>query len=96
MERGTRRKIDDQIREWICLIARTSPAECGITGISTWSLTSDAMLCSLIGGTWLSASCGSRGPGRCLEVTCERLHDLAERLDLVGAEHVGEVCADRL
>jgi transposase len=36
---GRRRKIGDQIRKWICLIARTSPAECGITGFSTWSLT---------------------------------------------------------
>jgi transposase len=36
---GRRRKIGDQIREWICLIARTSPGECGITGFSTWSLT---------------------------------------------------------
>ena len=37
--RGRRRRIGDRIREWICLIARTSPAECGITGFSTWSLT---------------------------------------------------------
>ena len=29
---GPRRKIGDRIREWICLIARTSPAECGLTG----------------------------------------------------------------
>src|SRR3954452_9995781 len=36
---GRPRKIGKQIREWICLIARTSPAECGITGFSTWSLT---------------------------------------------------------
>jgi transposase len=36
---GRRRKIGEQIREWICLIARTSPAECGLTGFSTWSLT---------------------------------------------------------
>jgi transposase len=36
---GRRRKIGEQIRSWICLIARTSPAECGITGFSTWSLT---------------------------------------------------------
>jgi transposase len=36
---GPRRKIGDRIREWICLIARTSPAECGLTGFSTWSLT---------------------------------------------------------
>ena len=36
---GRRRKIGDQIRTWICLIARTSPAECGLTGFSTWSLT---------------------------------------------------------
>ena len=35
---GRRRKIGDRIREWICLIARTSPAECGLTGFSTWSL----------------------------------------------------------
>jgi transposase len=36
---GRPRKIGDRIREWICLIARTSPAECGITAFSTWSLT---------------------------------------------------------
>jgi transposase len=36
---GPRKKIGDRIREWICLIARTSPAECGLTGFSTWSLT---------------------------------------------------------
>jgi len=36
---GRPRKIGDQVREWICLIARTSPAQCGITGFSTWSLT---------------------------------------------------------
>ncbi|MHA6792255.1 helix-turn-helix domain-containing protein [Pseudonocardia bannensis] len=35
---GRRRKIGKQVREWICLIARTSPAECGLTGFSTWSL----------------------------------------------------------
>ena len=31
---GRRRKIGDRIRKWICLIARTSPAECGITAFS--------------------------------------------------------------
>jgi transposase len=36
---GRRPKIGDRIRKWICLIARTSPAECGLTGFSTWSLT---------------------------------------------------------
>ena len=36
---GRPKKIGDQIRSWICLIARTSPAECGLTGFSTWSLT---------------------------------------------------------
>jgi transposase len=36
---GPRKKIGDRIREWICLIARTSPAEYGLTGFSTWSLT---------------------------------------------------------
>jgi transposase len=35
---GSRKKIGDRIRKWICLIARTSPAECGLTGFSTWSL----------------------------------------------------------
>jgi transposase len=35
---GRPKKIGKQIREWICLIARTSPAECGLTGFSTWSL----------------------------------------------------------
>ncbi len=38
MERGRRRKIGEQIRSWICLIARTSPAENRLTGFSTWSL----------------------------------------------------------
>ncbi|MCW2717590.1 MAG: Transposase, family [Pseudonocardia sp.] len=33
------RRIGEQLREWICLIARRSPAEWGITGFSTWSLT---------------------------------------------------------
>ena len=36
---GRPRKIGDQVREWICLIARASPAQCGLTGFSTWSLT---------------------------------------------------------
>src|SRR3954468_15032481 len=36
---GPRKKIGDRIREWICLIARTSPAECGLARFSTWSLT---------------------------------------------------------
>jgi len=35
---GRPRKIGKQVREWICLIARTSPAECGLPGFSTWSL----------------------------------------------------------
>jgi transposase len=35
---GRRRKIGEQIREWICVIARTSPADWGITAFSTWSL----------------------------------------------------------
>ena len=35
---GRPRKIGEQIREWICLIARTSPADWGITTFSTWSL----------------------------------------------------------
>jgi transposase len=36
---GRPRRIGEQVRESICLIARTSPAECGLTGFSTWSLT---------------------------------------------------------
>lgn len=36
---GRPRRIGEQLREWICLIARTSPAEWGVTGFSTWSLT---------------------------------------------------------
>lgn len=36
---GRPKKIGKQIREWICLIARTSPTECGLTGFSTRSLT---------------------------------------------------------
>jgi len=35
---GRPRRIGEQLREWICLIARTSPAEWGHTGFSTWSL----------------------------------------------------------
>jgi transposase len=35
---GRRKTIGDQVRDWICLIARTSPAEAGLTGFSTWSL----------------------------------------------------------
>ncbi|MGH8964519.1 MAG: IS630 family transposase, partial [Actinomycetes bacterium] len=35
---GRPRKIGEQLREWICLIARTSPADWGITAFSTWSL----------------------------------------------------------
>jgi transposase len=33
-----RKKIGEQLRNWICTIARTSPADWGITGFSTWSL----------------------------------------------------------
>jgi transposase len=36
---GRRKKIGEQLRSWICTIARTSPADWGITGFSTWSLT---------------------------------------------------------
>ncbi|WP_431969403.1 helix-turn-helix domain-containing protein [Actinacidiphila sp. bgisy160] len=35
---GRPRTISDQTRERICLIARTSPADWGITAFSTWSL----------------------------------------------------------
>jgi transposase len=35
---GRRKKIGEQLRSWICTIARTSPADWGITGFSTWSL----------------------------------------------------------
>lgn len=38
MERGPSRRIGEWVRERICLIARTTPAEWGITGFSTWSL----------------------------------------------------------
>jgi hypothetical protein len=38
MERGRPRTIGDKIRDRICLIARTSPADWGITTFSTWSL----------------------------------------------------------
>ncbi|SDP74090.1 hypothetical protein SAMN05421507_113202 [Lentzea jiangxiensis] len=38
MERGRRKTIGEQIRDRICLIARTSPADWGITAFSTWSL----------------------------------------------------------
>ena len=36
---GPRKKIGEQLRSWICTIARTSPADWGITGFSTWSPT---------------------------------------------------------
>ncbi|MEV7968902.1 helix-turn-helix domain-containing protein, partial [Sphaerisporangium sp. NPDC088356] len=35
---GRPRAISNQVREHICLIAKTVPAEWGITGMSTWSL----------------------------------------------------------
>jgi transposase len=35
---GRPRRIGEQLREWICLIARTSPADRGITAFATWSL----------------------------------------------------------
>jgi transposase len=37
---GRPRRISEQTREHICLIARTSPAEWGISEFSTWSLAS--------------------------------------------------------
>ena len=36
---GHPKRIGEQLRTWICTIARTSPADWGITGFSTWSLT---------------------------------------------------------
>ncbi len=36
---GRRKRIGEQLRSWICTIARTSPADWGLTGFSTWSLT---------------------------------------------------------
>ena len=36
---GRPKRIGKQLRTWICTIARTSPADWGITGFSTWSLT---------------------------------------------------------
>jgi hypothetical protein len=38
MERGRPRTISEQMRDRIGLIARTSPADWGIAGFSTWSL----------------------------------------------------------
>jgi transposase len=35
---GRRKKIGDQVRAWICAIARSAPADRGITAFSTWSL----------------------------------------------------------
>ncbi|MFI6916523.1 IS630 family transposase [Streptosporangium sp. NPDC050284] len=35
---GRPRRISEWVRERICLIARTTPAEWGLTGFSTWSL----------------------------------------------------------
>jgi transposase len=34
---GRPKRIGEQIRAWICAIARTSPADWGITAFSTWS-----------------------------------------------------------
>jgi transposase len=36
---GRPKRIGEQLRTWICTIARTSPADWGLTGFSTWSLT---------------------------------------------------------
>jgi transposase len=36
---GRPKRIGEQLRAWICTIARTSPADWGLTGFSTWSLT---------------------------------------------------------
>ncbi|WP_252446048.1 helix-turn-helix domain-containing protein [Pseudonocardia humida] len=33
---GRRRKIGEQVRTWICRIARTSPTDWGLHGFSTW------------------------------------------------------------
>lgn len=38
MERGTPRTFSSQVREHICLIARTSPADWKVSAFSTWSL----------------------------------------------------------
>jgi len=35
---GRRKRIGEQLRSWICTIARTSPADWGLRGFSTWSL----------------------------------------------------------
>jgi transposase len=35
---GRRKKIGERVRAWICRIARTSPADWGITAFCTWSL----------------------------------------------------------
>uniref|UniRef100_UPI0027E251DE IS630 family transposase n=1 Tax=Pseudonocardia nigra TaxID=1921578 RepID=UPI0027E251DE len=35
---GRPKKIGEQLRQWICTIARTSPTDWGITAFSTWSL----------------------------------------------------------
>ncbi|MGQ7754302.1 hypothetical protein ACUN29_38550 [Streptomyces sp. WC2508] len=42
MERGRPRTISSEVREHICLIARTSPADWRFTAFSTWSLTKPA------------------------------------------------------
>jgi transposase len=47
---GRSRTIGEAIREGICLIARTSPADWRITAFSTWSLS--------------QASCATRVPSR--------------------------------
>ncbi|WP_175496744.1 hypothetical protein [Actinopolyspora alba] len=37
MDRGRPRVIGEQLRERVCLIARTSPSDWGITALSIWS-----------------------------------------------------------
>ncbi|MBS9376003.1 helix-turn-helix domain-containing protein [Rhodococcus sp. B50] len=52
--RGGRPKaIDEQTREKICLIARTSPTDWKITAFSTWSLTklAEHLIATTIGPT---------------------------------------------
>jgi transposase len=56
---GRPKTIGEQIRHRICLIARTSPADWGITAFSTWSLTNSATIC------WPAARSRRSPPRRC-------------------------------
>src|SRR3954449_11474952 len=67
---GRPKRIGEQLRSWICTIARTSPADWGLTGFSTWSLAKlrDHLLregiVAAISRETLRRSCAPGCPGR--------------------------------